>query len=101
MRLPFLLILIPLAAGSSGCIVYPKKVEQYDTTCQAKTHPLELDAVLIMDCDGVHGEDAVYCVAAVAGVGIATGLLSGSIVVFGNTLYSLDRHRRCQELQRT
>jgi hypothetical protein len=95
MRLPVLLLLIPLAAGSAGCIVYPKKVEQYDTACQVKTKRLELDAVLIVDCNGVYGKDALYCVAFVAGAGVTTGVVSGSIVIVGNAYYRLDQERRC------
>jgi hypothetical protein len=99
MRLPLLLILLPLAAGSSGCIVYPKKVDLYDSECELHSHMVELDATLIMDCDGVPGDEAAYCAAVVVGVGAATGLVSGSIMVVGNTYYYLDRQRRCGRAQ--
>src|SRR5437016_3195047 len=80
----------------SGCIYYPKRVEVYDSDCSIKTRKLVLGVITsngVGSCGS--GSGAGACLAAIAAVGPVTAVVSGSIVVVGNTLYWLEKEGRC------
>jgi hypothetical protein len=86
-----------LAAACTGCIVYPKKVSFYDEDCHVTAHQLTLDAELFWgDCRGNTAAEAEACLLIIAGSGVASAVISGSIVVVGNTLYWLEKQDRCE-----
>ena len=91
------LALAVLAAACSGCIVYPRQVSTYDADCRVRSHKLTLEAEFLWgDCHGGTGEETEVCLLIIAGSGVASAVISGSIVVVGNTLYWLEKQGRCE-----
>jgi len=79
----------------SGCIYYPKRVEVYDSDCNIKTRKLTLGVIGSNSVPNCTGGNAGACLAAIAAVGPVTAVVSGSIVVIGNTLYYMEKEGRC------
>ena len=86
-----------LSFALSACVVYPKKVEYYDSDCRIDAKRLELETgVLISDvCSGGGSEVEGACLAALLAVGAGSAIVSGSIVVVGNTVYWLEKKGKC------
>jgi hypothetical protein len=82
-----------LAAACTGCVVYPRQVSTYDAHCGATAQRLELDAVLLLDCESTGDNEA--CLIAIVGVGAATTVISSSIVIVGNIVFSLREQDAC------
>lgn len=87
-------IALVLTAGLSGCVFYPRRIEVYDAQCKITTHKLKLDMVTTNSLNCGSGSVG-SCLAVVAAAGTATAVVSGSIVVAGNTLYWLEREGQC------
>jgi hypothetical protein len=85
------------ALSLQGCVVYPSTVEYFDEKCQIMTRRMELDATAVASlnkcgneaCRGELLGDAVTVAASI--------LISGSIVVVGNVVYSLQRDKACKK----
>jgi len=91
------MVLAFLVVACTGCIVYPKKVRVYDPDCGATSHKLTLEAEFLWgDCNAKSAEEAEVCLLIIAGTGVASTAISGSIVVVGNTLYWLEKQGRCE-----
>ncbi|MDH4190049.1 MAG: hypothetical protein OEW21_07590 [Betaproteobacteria bacterium] len=91
-------VVVLLSFALSACVVYPKKVEYYDSDCRIDARRLELETgVLISDvCSGGGGSEVEgACLAALLAVGAGSAIVSGSIVVVGNTVYWLEKKGRC------
>jgi hypothetical protein len=78
----------------SGCIYYPKRIEVYDSDCGIKSRKLVLD-VVGSNAGPCAGGSVGACLAVLAAVGPVTAVVSGSIVVVGNTLYWLEKEGKC------
>jgi len=87
--------IIGTALPISGCIYYPKRVEVYDSDCNIKTRKLALGVIASNSVPNCSGGNAGACLAAIAAVGPVTAVVSGSIVVIGNTLYWMEKEGRC------
>src|SRR6185436_17062241 len=82
-------------AALSGCIVYPKKVTEYDHDCRITRQHLTLEYEYLWgDCPA---GDEEACLAIIVGTGAVSTVVSGSIVIVGNTLYWLEEQGRCEE----
>jgi len=79
----------------SACVYYPKRVEVYDSDCNIKTRKLTLGVIGSNSVPNCNGGNAGACLAAIAAVGPVTAVVSGSIVVIGNTLYYMEKEGRC------
>jgi hypothetical protein len=87
--------IVGVALLISGCIYYPKRVEVYDSDCNIKTRKLTLGVIASNSVPNCSGGNAGPCLAAIAAVGPVTAVVSGSIVVIGNTLYYLEKEGPC------
>ena len=85
-----------LCAACTGCIVYPKQVSVYDRDCGVRSHKLTLEAeYLLGDCPNSTAAEAEACLAIIVGSAAISTVISGSIVVVGNTIYWLEKQGRC------
>lgn len=92
-RHSWLLLLISL----SGCAYYPAvtQSQSYAQECRMLTRQLTLDATVIniRDC----GDTAESCLVLIVGIPAATLVVSGSVVLLGNTLHWLEYHGHCEQ----
>jgi len=81
----------------SGCVFYPKVHQQqnYAQQCPMVTRQLTLDYDIInaFDC----GDNADACLIIAVGAPAATFVVSGSVVVIGNTLHWLEYQGLCKK----
>ena len=86
---PFLaLAVLPLC----GCVMVPVTVEGFDPDCRVVTHHMELQPVQV---SAIGRCNDAGCAALVLGVGAATAIVSGSIVVVGNIAYWAEHRANC------
>jgi hypothetical protein len=98
-----ILMLLFTALLISSCIVVPKKVEYYDRDCDVIAKNYELTATQLSLLEGINDCSDDDCVKQVTGyalgtavVGTVSAIVSGSIVVAGNTVYWLEKQGRCK-----
>jgi hypothetical protein len=90
------LALTGLSLLASGCVFYPKTVESYDPVCELRTRQMQLKSeVMHGTCGGSTQSEAVGCLALAAGITAGSAVVSGSIVVAGNTVYWLEKRGKC------
>lgn len=81
----------------SGCVFYPKKIEYDDPECNIRTKRMEL-AVLELNggsgCGSSSG-DVEVCLAVYLGTAAASAIVSGSLVIIGNSIFWLERQGKC------
>jgi hypothetical protein len=82
--------IVALSLPMSGCFAYPKKIEYYDSDCNIEAKKW----VLLAESVNMGCQDTASC-AAVLGVSAGSAIVSGSIVVAGNTVYWLEKQGRC------
>ena len=75
----------------SSCIVYPKKVEYYDAECEIMVKKLTLEVEVVTQNACSYEEECLVLLGASA----ASAVVSGSIVVIGNTIYWLEKVGNC------
>ena len=75
---------------SSCAVVYPELSENQNTECDLVTRQLTLDIV------GFGGNDT-DAIATMLLSGLATGVVSGSIAVVGNTIYWIEEFGTCDK----
>jgi len=85
-------LLVPAVLAISGCVVVPVTVEGFDPDCRVVTHHMELQPVQV-NAIGRCGDAG--CAALVLGVGAASAIISGSIVVVGNIAYWAEHRTNC------
>lgn len=94
-----LIAVVSIVALVSGCVFYPREVDYYDAECDITTRRLVLDTVVIEgSCAGTNSYDPnndKACLALIVAVGAASAIVSGSIVVVGNTVSWLEKTGRC------
>src|SRR5262249_41416013 len=74
----------------AGCIAQPKTVEYYDYDCNIQTKKMILTAGQL-NCQSRRGD----CVLLMPLAAVGSGVVSGSAVVVGNTLYWLEKQGKC------
>lgn len=83
------------AALLSSCIVVPRTIEVYDPECQVVARHMDLQAVQIGYISRCSNEGCAALIVAAAATVTATAIISGSIVVIGNTVYWFEKQGRC------
>lgn len=80
----------------SGCVVYPKQIEYY-TDCDIKAKKLVLETeAMKAACSASSGDpEGKACLGGLLTLGVASAIVSGSIVVIGNTVYWLEKEGKC------
>lgn len=93
-----MLMMIVLCIFISGCVFYPKKIEHYDADCDITFRQLELESKEMKDACAKPRSDDPYgnaCLMGVIGMSALSAIVSGSLVVAGNTVYWLEKEGRC------
>ena len=90
------LLAVVTAMTTSGCVFYPAKVEVYEPACQVMLERYELRAEeLYLDSRGGCSGHEAECLGFLVAFSAGSAIVSGSIVVVGNTWYWLERHGSC------
>ena len=90
------LVSAALALLTSGCFFYPTTVQYYDSGCELHARRMELQAEVInAPCSGGSGRDGAACLVAYLAIAAGSAVVSGSIVVVGNTVYWFEKRGRC------
>ena len=79
----------------SGCFYVPKVAERQDSTCELITKSLTLENIGTADNYPSGCKDK--CVLFAIGVTASSVIVSGSVVVAGNTIYWLEKKGRCED----
>lgn len=90
--------IVTLSLFISGCVYYPKKIEYYDAECDIKFKMLVLETDEMKDtCLRQKSGDpnGNLCLMAVIGTTALSAIISGSLVVVGNTVYWLEKEAMC------
>lgn len=82
----------------SSCVVVPRTIEVYDPECRVVARHMDLQAVQIGYISHCANEGCAALIVAAAATATATAIISGSIVVIGNTVYWFEKQGRCQPL---
>lgn len=104
-RLSKLLMLTMATAVLGACVVTPKKVEQFDSSCMVTKKKIELSTEQLDLLEGVdcitHSCKAELTSVALMSAAITTAstIVSGSIALVGNTLYWAEAQGKCQNIQ--
>lgn len=96
-RRPLRLMCGLLAAVTlSGCVFFPRSTPSYTGDCEIVEQRLTLDSVPVrLGSAGCSGEACMLVLALYGGVTAGTAVVSGSVVLIGNTLYWLEKKGRC------
>lgn len=80
----------------SGCVFFPRTTPAYTGDCLVVENRLTLDHVpLQLGGGGCNGEGCLVILALYGGVTAGSAVVSGSVVLVGNTLYWLEKKGRC------
>ena len=86
----------PLFAAASlllaGCVATPREIEYYDTGCEIQSKKLVLETQPLGNLSCTQSRE---CLATTLVIGAGSTIVSGSIVVVGNTVYWLERVGKC------
>ncbi len=81
----------------SGCVFVPRTTSSYNEECQIVEKQMKLTVALLMDqppnCS--KAEDCAVFLALLGGVAAGSAVVSGSVVLVGNTLYWLEEQGKC------
>ena len=93
-----LMLIILLSLLVSSCVYYPRKIEHYDAECKITFNTLELETKEMKDaCAKTNSNDpsGAACLTGILTLSAASAIVSGSLVVVGNTAYWLEKEGRC------
>ena len=96
--------IVALSLFISGCVFYPRTIEYYDAGCEIKYRTMVLGTEeMKKDCSGQKLKDpnSEACFALVVAMSAGSAIVSGSIVVVGNTVYWLEREGECLAKQKS
>jgi len=82
----------------SSCVYYPKKIEYYDAQCDITVKKLVLETKEMQDaCSSKNSNDSsrAACLVGVISLSALSAIISGSLVVVGNTAYWLEKEGKC------
>ncbi|MBK7815486.1 MAG: hypothetical protein IPJ52_15035 [Rhodocyclaceae bacterium] len=91
-------LLPALALGA--CVYVPRTVEFIDPECKVVARHMVLQEVQIAAIMGCANEGCVTLVVAAAATAAVSAVISGSIVVAGNTVYWFERRGQCRRQSR-
>ncbi|AWB67129.1 hypothetical protein C2869_12100 [Saccharobesus litoralis] len=82
----------------SACVIYPEKVHYYDEDCgvTSKKYELKKDIEKIEQLGECVGQACAIKLLAVAGITSAELVVSGTVVMAGNTVYWLEKQANCK-----
>ena len=94
-----IILLAPVLLLLTGCVFLPKVDEEKVPKCQLYTRELTVGALEFEpDFGNVQsGSDFVAVLTGYAAIGAVSGIVSGSIVVTGNTIHWIEREGTCKE----
>ena len=83
-----------IAAGllATGCVATPRQIEYYDAGCEIQSRKLVLEIQPLGNLNCTQSRD---CMGAVLAISASSTIISGSIVVVGNTVYWLEKIGKC------
>ena len=83
----------------SSCAVVPKVSQDPDNErCKLSTNKMELDIIGSTNCTKTGDpKEVVGCLALAAGAMTVTGIISGSIVLSGNTIHWIEKQGKCED----
>jgi len=89
-------MIIAFSIFVSGCVVYLKKIEYY-SECEVKAKKLVLETEAMKGLCSANSRDpeGKGCLGGLIALGAASAIISGSIVVIGNTVYWLEKEGKC------
>lgn len=90
--------LILSAFTIAGCVFVPRQATSFNEDCQIVQRHLKLDVALLTDKPPTNcskKDDCVAMLALYAGLAAGSAVVSGSIVMVGNTVYWLEEQGRC------
>lgn len=97
--MPKLLAVLPLAL-LQACVYVPRTREVYDAGCQVVYKQMVMESVQMRGAEQcTRSPAAPECLVAALGSGftvVASAVVSGSIVIAGNTLYWLEKQGSCR-----
>ena len=76
----------------AGCVATPREIEYYDAGCDIQSRKLVLEVQPLGNLNCTQSRD---CMGAVLAISASSTIISGSIVVVGNTVYWLERVGKC------
>ena len=83
-----------------GCAVVPKLAQDADDSrCNLLTRKMELDTIGNgnVNCSINDGRAALICIGFVGTIAAATTIISGSIVLAGNTVHWVEKQGKCDD----
>lgn len=91
-------LVVSCALLLSACVVVPKRVSVYDPKCRVERKQLTLVAWPEEDetCDLESNKGLASCLALNAAIGLSSAIVSGSVVVVGNSFSWLERQGKCK-----
>jgi len=93
-------LLIIISSILTSCAVVPKATHDADDArCNLITRKMELDTTGTgnVNCAGNDGRAVLICLGFVGTVAAASAIVSGSIVLAGNTVHWVEKQGRCDD----
>jgi hypothetical protein len=78
-----------------GCVFYPRTIPSAEEKCRTVSREWVLDSVQMGGFGSCSGRDCAYLLVAVGAVAAASAVVSGSVVLVGNTVYWLEKRGKC------
>lgn len=92
-------LLLPVLLLLASCIVVPRTEVIYDPQCQIQFKQMRFDVLEGSGSGaGLNCRTSADCLGSlvlIGGVSAASAVISGSIVIVGNTIYWLEKQGRC------
>lgn len=79
-----------------GCLYLPRTIEIHDPDCHVVARHMVLQEVQVATIMGCANEGCVTLVVAAAATAAVSAVISGSIVVAGNTVYWFESRGQCR-----
>ena len=79
----------------AGCVMVPHTVQTYDPECRTIARHMVLQPVQVAALGGCSNQGCVALLAAAGATAAVSAVISGSIMVIGNTVYWLERQGTC------
>ena len=93
--------LLLLPAILQACVFIPRTREIYDADCRIFSRQAVLEHAEILSLGTCRNANCVGILAIAGVVTATTAVISGSIVVAGNTVYWLEKQGRCNRVSNT
>lgn len=87
---------ITLAAALAGCVYVPTVSNVYDPACHIEARQMTLQPVQLGGFGQCAGDGCIALLVGVGAVTAASVVVSGTIVVAGNTYYWFEKRGQCK-----